>query len=166
MKKHEKLAGMTVRLHYSLYSYFYQKKLKELIPDIKIPLFYNDHIDEKQEKIAHNFAEKCFTNPEILSEQNPDDLLAIPNFGKKSLQELEKFLQKHGNSFTKVKKLFPPFGYEAEGVDCLDAENDREILEFSLSLSNDPDYLRAVALDTPEGRILNLLNNGFSYEEE
>jgi hypothetical protein len=61
-------------------------------------------------------------------------------------------------------KLLAPFGYKLQ--EEIDTDNERDVLELMLNLSDDPGWLRHVSLDTHENRLKVLKQNGFQIEGE
>jgi hypothetical protein len=59
-----------------------------------------------------------------------------------------------------MKTLSAPLGYKL--TNKIDAENEKEVLKFMLNLSDDPDWLRNVALDNHKHRLKVLKKNGFT----
>ena len=61
-------------------------------------------------------------------------------------------------------KLLAPFGYKLQ--EEIDTDNERDVLELMLNLSDDPGWLRNVSLDTHKNRLKVLKQNGFQIEGE
>lgn len=64
---------------------------------------------------------------------------------------------------TKVFRIYPPFGYKFSDGQGISSANEKEVLRTVLSLSDDPRWLRNVALDNHSGRLKVLRQNGFQF---
>jgi len=63
-----------------------------------------------------------------------------------------------------MRILLPPFGYIFEGE--VNADNEQDVLDVCLSLSDDPQFKEVVKNDTHKGRLKNLKAMGFRIENK
>lgn len=65
-----------------------------------------------------------------------------------------------------MKILLPPLGYRYRNDEKVYADNEGDVLEACLSLSDDPGYQEAVKNDTHKSRLKELKKMGFEVMEE
>lgn len=66
-----------------------------------------------------------------------------------------------------MRKLYPPYGHQLSTEEgYVEADNEEDVLKVCLGISDNKNFIEGVRKETHEGRLKNLIHNGYRIIEE